>query len=93
MVCRPRFLQTLQGAFLSMSKDGRFLLAGSLFVQSKHLKGRLDPPVSDGRFCLSVCNVFVSKHLKGRLDPPVSDVCLSVCLFVTKNDHFAQRSL
>ena len=32
-----------------------------------------------------------SKHLKGRLDPPVSDICLSVCLFVTKNDHFAQR--
>ena len=88
-------------------------------TSSKHLKGRLDPPVSDRRFCLSVCNVFVyscpasfpvqscydwikhniwqknnlkDKHLKGRLDPPVSDVCLSVCLFVTKNDHFAQRS-
>ena len=36
MVRRPRFLQTLQGAFLSMSRDGRFLLAGSFFVQYKY---------------------------------------------------------
>ena len=40
----------------------------NLHPTSKHLKGRLDPPVSLSRKMITLPN---GQHLKGWLDPPV----------------------